>query len=668
MLLAISAAAGGLLAGVTFRDRPQSGPIEVLLAAVTLFFAFVIGSYLVTGCIELITGSAVVSATNAALAASLALVAIVLCYGEARRDPLRFFRAGYTHALAALGNAVRALGRAEPRVLVMSAVTLVAALAISSFIMGFPRGSEATAYHLPNGVWALQTESLRIRDGIYYSALPANSGIWYAFLLSLLPERFTALGELPFLPVLALAIYGIARRAGADRRGSVFAAVGIMSLPVITLQAALAESDIAGLTFIAIALYFLVSAKLPPARYVLAGLAIGLAFGFKSVSLMGGGLLVAAAMTEPWWRGSESAAPYWNRWTRQTGALVAAALVMGGFWVVRNMLETGNPLYPVYIKRLFDVLGWPPAWDVDYSRVMETQFRWVRSIWEWPVYPWIEWHYADSGTHYKSNAGLGAFFAAAMPVLVLHTTANLIVRARRGGWDDACAVRLVLLVGGTLLVAAWSLIGDREPRYVSAAWVFLIPLAGCTINGLTERPRILLEGLWWVCIWWMFFSFLAQEMVTFGDRVLYSRIFSKDRYFEYPSVIDRLPAGATIVNLDERVSNYPLVGSRNTNRVINFQWSLRTFGVDVTPQSLHNLKIDSDAKGIFLETSALRKLAATHVYVRSYHEVKHDACVRLKEVGRLDRNPLSGGQIAPPKVLYEIEYCTGPIGSDRKRG
>jgi len=647
-----------------FGDAPSIRPIALLLAAVTFFFAILIGSFLVTGYVELVTGMPVVSASGAVLVVVLFFFVLMAVSKTSRSHPFEFLREAYGQFNAAGRSGLAAIAKAEPRLLVMSGVLLVGAIALSTFIMGYPRGTESLAYHLPNGLTALQTGSLRIPDAAFYSALPANDSIWYAFLLTFLPERFVALGQLPFLPILVLAIYGIARKAGADARSAAIASIGILSIPVIMLHAILPESDVAGLTFLAIAIYFIVCAELPAARYVVAGLGVGLAFGFKSLYLQAGGLLALATIAEPWWRpAGEGLARQRSQWLRGVGAFLAAATMMASFWVIRNYLQTGNPLYPIYIGHLFDVLGWPPAKDVDYDEVRVAQFFWVRSTWEWAIYPWIEWHYADAGTYYKANAGMGAFFAAAVPVAWLFTAGQSLVLGQQRASDDQLKIRMLLLLGGTLLLIAWFVLGGRDPHYATAAWAFVLPLVGSTIAVVRGRARSLLEALLTICILWMFFSFLSQEIITFGDRIVYSRHFSRDKYYEYPAVVDGLPEGAVIVNLAQREANYPLVGSKHQNRVIKFESALRTFGIDAKAKG-YKLSLENDAKGIVLDTETLRKLGATHVYTQTKAEVKHDACIRLRELDRLERNPVSGAKLDPPKMLYQIDYCSTALAKE----
>ena len=661
-LLALGVATSVLLTGLTFRDKVESegiGSLGVLLSAWTYFFAIVIGAFHIAGYVEIVVGIAAVSTTSAAWTT---LIVFVIALGAHRCAQVRG-RQGFVLIFDAVRSGTRAVIHCEPKWVVVSAVALIVLLAVSSFIIGYPRGTEALAYHLPNGVWALQNESLHLRDKIYYSALPANDGLWYSLLLTTLSERFVAMGEVPFLPMLALTIYGISRKAGADTRGATLSAVGILSLPLIALQAMTAESDVAGLTFLSIALYFLLSSEPGNGRYVVAGLAVGLAFGFKTLNLIAGALLATVALVEPWFRRGER-----SRWYVKTGLMWVAALALGSFWAVRNAVETGNPLYPVYVKFLFDTIGWPSAWDIDYGAFLDGQFRWVRSAQEWLFYPWIEWHYADSGTHYKSNAGLGAYFAAAIPLTWLHALVTMVIARERNIVDESQRARLILVCGGTALVAAWYLIGNREPRYVSAAWIFIAPLAGYTIASINRRPRQWLEGLLSVCAAWMLFIFVARELIVFGDRIIYSRHFSRHMHYEYPVEVDRLPSNSTIVNLDDRPANYMLAGDRLSNRVIDYQWSVRNFGVDVSPKSTHELSLDRDAKGLLLTAKKLADLRATHVYYRAKTPLRHDECIQLRELSRLDRNPVSGARVDPPKILLQLDLANCGVDPDAASG
>ena len=587
-LLAAAAAGAAYGVGIMHADRNDLKALDVVLETTTLFFAAVIGSFLVTGYLELLLNSALVAAGYAALAAAVA-VAVVVAYNASRNH--RPFTP-FTHGAALIGRSIVAVAsktfRAEPRWIVVPALLTLTGFALMNALIGFPRGTEALSYHLPNGLIALQTQSLAFADNTFMSAPHFNDGLWYAFLLSSFPDWIAALGQLPVLPVFMLAIYGISRRAGADNRASAIVAAGAISIPMIALQAVKAESDVYGLAFVASSVYFLLDPNRRPSRMVLCGLSIALAFGFKNLYMMSVMVLGTAVVTEPWWRDGYRGQSGWTgQWCRNLTIFALAAILVGGYWPLRNFAETGNPWYPLYIPPIFDIFGWPPASDLDYTAAKARyQFFWVRSIWEWPLYPWIEWHHAAAGTHYKSNAGLGAFFAAAVPVACVLGAFESISRLRRNEWTPEARIRLVLLLGGVAIVGLWFLSGQRQPRYVSAAWCFVIPLAAHMLSTLTERSCRFLEGTFAFCILWMYAAMLAAEVVNFGDKVIYSGLDERHEFYEYPAELDRLAEGAVVVNLASRPSNYTIAGANHTNRVITFVSAVRTFGVNTVADRL----------------------------------------------------------------------------------
>jgi hypothetical protein len=649
-LLFLFAALTGVLVGqCAFHGSASAAATRWMLAACGTF-GVVIASFLLCGFADLAGAGPVVNTAHAAAVAAGLLVAAALWASRCGVGAGAAFRSTWRD-LAGMGREVAA---AQPRWLVLATVGVWALLMVSTFVIGSPRGSEASAYHLFNGVSSLQAESLRLHDRMFLSANPANVGLWYGTLLSFLPERFTAMAQLPFLPVLGLAVYRIARQLGADRRAAVFAAVGMLTMPVVTLHADQAESDVIGMTLLAVALHLVLASELPLRRFVAAGLAIGLAFGVKMLYLVGGGLIFFAALLLPA-QARPGRPPAAGRWQ---GALLlfASAVAIGSFWLLRNFLATGNPLYPIYVRGVFDALGWPGAPDADYAASLRTQFQWVRSVAEWPVYPWTEWHFASAGTHYKGNAGLGSFFAAAVPVACAVALATALRDALRRQWGDRSRQRAVMLAAGTAMVVIWFLLGDRQPRYASAAWIFLLPLVGTMLSALDGGVRRLAEGVLGVAAAWMLLSIASLELVEFGDRVLYSRQFSRAQYYEYVAEVDRLPRGARVLNLESRTSNFPLTGARHENRVVAYVLSVRKFGIEAK-QTGWDISLDRDTKGLRLTAPELKALGVTHVWMRPTDTTSHDGCVRLRELGRLDRNPVSKAPIAPPKVLYEVAFC-----------
>src|SRR5207342_1313765 len=130
----------------------------------------------------------------------------------------------------------------------------------------------------------------------YPHTFPLNASIFYAVLLQLLPERLVAASDLVFLGVLVLATYGIGRIL-ADHRSALLAASGLAVIPLVAYSSFGPGSDIGGLAFLALATYVVCRDDLPVSRRAaLAGMACGLAYGFKSLHLISTAVLGAALL------------------------------------------------------------------------------------------------------------------------------------------------------------------------------------------------------------------------------------------------------------------------------------------------------------------------------------------------------------------------------------
>ena len=634
--------------GTPLRQRSY-GRLPSFLGSAVVFLSVFFGTFLALGYVTLFSGIGVVNSFYAAVLSIVILLAVVACqkcWGSARLS-LHLART------PCVRQGVRLPGNGVARYLAMLAAVVFGLIALMVAAVGFPRGYEVAAYHLPIAIHIFQTQSLGVWDEAFVHTLPANASILYGFLMTFLPERFVSLGHVPFLPVLLLTVYGIARRAAADESASVLASLGVLTIPVIAIPAFMADGDTAGLTLLTVAVYFIVSSELPPLRYAVAGLAMGLAFGFKLFHLMGGLFLFLAVGLQAWIGTSE--APIRRSFTaaaRSMAMFGLPMLLMASFWLVRNYVELGNPLYPVHLGPAFDVLGWREA--PDYAALLDIQHHWVRSSLEWLVYPWIEWHYA--GLYYNNNAGLGAFFAATVPVAFLFVLLDTVRRLKNREGKRSLEVRFILICGVLFILACWWVLGNRQPRYASAALLLLLPLVAVTLSSTTGRARGAYEGVVAICILWMFFVFFSREFVEFGDRFIYSKHYRRHQYYEYPPAVDRLRPGSTIINFSGRDQNFSLFGSSHQNQVISLMRSVSTFGIE--PSLEWGLSLEEATKGVRLSGPLLKDLKVTHVYLASHVRMFLDDCVTLREIDRLDRNPVNQVPLDPPKILYAIEYCS----------
>ena len=126
---------------------------------------------------------------------------------------------------------------------------------------------------------------------------------------------------------------------------------------------------------------------------------------------------------------------------------------------------------------------------------------------------------------------------------------------------------------------------------------------------------------------------------------------TRQAFYGYPGMIDRLPPGSTVVNFGKRTSNYALYGKAHQNRVVSFKQAARLLGQgkigEEEPEAGH------------LGFSTLRKLNATHLFTVGYPKLSHDESVQLKEIDRMVEIPIIGKPLQKPFILYEIRYNDG---------
>ncbi len=142
-------------------------------------------------------------------------------------------------------------------------------------------------------------------------------------------ERFAALFQLVALLATMLAVAGIARALGLDRRAAALGAVLFASLPVVVLQASTALNDLALASFLVIVVYFLLRGE--RMHLALGALALALAVATKATALLALPVLALLAF---------GLTPR-RRWP---GVAIsgAAGIALGAFWYYVNRSETGS--------------------------------------------------------------------------------------------------------------------------------------------------------------------------------------------------------------------------------------------------------------------------------------------------------------------------------------
>jgi len=218
-------------------------------------------------------------------------------------------------------------------------------------------------HHLPNvaawvrsgDLWQVDQFVPLLANGNY----PHNGDV--LFLSAVLPwsnDAFVRPLNLAFVALLGVCVYALARELGSPRASAVLLTSVLGALPVTALATSYgAMTDIPMLAALAAGLLFLIRHFRTEQRgdLVLAGLGLGLAFGTKWYAVSSVGVLLAV------WAGAWLLARRPPRALARHGASLAGLIAAaGGFWLLRNLVQSGNPVYPQEVAPLgIELFGAP---------------------------------------------------------------------------------------------------------------------------------------------------------------------------------------------------------------------------------------------------------------------------------------------------------------------
>jgi len=220
-------------------------------------------------------------------------------------------------------------------------------------LLTFPSDWDTLAYHVPLVDHWLRDGTLYVPNCAFWYC-PGNNEVLALWMVAPFSgDYLIALNNLPAVILLALAGVQLVASFGVPQTLCHLAGMAIMATEVTRRQMVSAENDLAvAALFLATLVYgvrYARSGKL--ADVVLASLAFGLLVGVKYYALgyagvAGLGVIVLAAAR----RGPRLA-------TRAAAIGLAGALLLGGYWYVRNMCAAGSPLYPKGFTESTDVWG-----------------------------------------------------------------------------------------------------------------------------------------------------------------------------------------------------------------------------------------------------------------------------------------------------------------------
>ena len=215
-----------------------------------------------------------------------------------------------------------------------------------------PSAIDALSFHLPDvarwtqqhGFWQIHQFIPDLAHGNY----PNNGDV--LSLLAILNFHDLGLVRLVFVPWLFLTgvgVHALARELGAPRATATVFAAAAGGLPIVARSALLGvDPDVVMYASFSAGLAFLVRHRRTGsgAELVLAGLGLGLALGTKWYGLSA---FVVVLVVWAGLRVVDRVAA--RRLVADGGALIGMVLLAGGFWLLRNLILSANPLFPVKV-------------------------------------------------------------------------------------------------------------------------------------------------------------------------------------------------------------------------------------------------------------------------------------------------------------------------------
>ncbi len=223
-------------------------------------------------------------------------------------------------------------------------------------------GLDALGFHIPglgrwvqsDTIWNIEHIGAQIATGYY----PQDGNLIQ--LTAVLPwesDFLYRLVNLPFMGFLFLAVYGIGRELQASRPTALAIGAAMLAMPTVAVPGLLAAiPDVILLAALATGLLFLLreSRTHRAVDLILAGVALGIAFGSKWYGVTTVGVVLVL------WGIYVLATQRRDGLLRRCLPIAGLVLAFGGFWLLRNLVASGNPFYPARVSFGVGVFDAPP--------------------------------------------------------------------------------------------------------------------------------------------------------------------------------------------------------------------------------------------------------------------------------------------------------------------
>lgn len=452
-----------------------------------------------------------------------------------------------------------------------------------------PIGWDNMHYHLPRALNFMQLATLteyfpppgttlvEVENALGYNACHAYPGNWslYLSLLTRLDhESLLTLAQFPFLVLGGLVVYRFSRRLGTSITAALVAVAVACTGPLPLAQSIVPYTDLFCAVFLLSTLLFLLEP--PIGRSVpmltLAGLALGIAVGAKSTSLVYALLLGLMAL---------GLLAYHLRQTpRRASALVALfagmALLPSAFWFGQNWLLYGSPVVPWQLK-IAGIILFPGKDPALFD--LANEWVYVSTRKDWLTYPWTE--------KFNNESGFGWLWTTVLPLSAAGLLWGLLAEKDR---ERKLGVALLGVFGLCSLVFWWKMT-HHEPRYMMQILGIVAVLGAYAFHRLQPWART--AALVVVLLGLAGNAFTSQETLNYRKTAGWTRndyVASISRsptaFLDY---LDSSPA-MRIFNekhglVESTVVSYGLYGSRFQHQVLEDQ-NLVVPSVDETRRNL----------------------------------------------------------------------------------
>lgn len=361
-----------------------------------------------------------------------------------------------------------------------------------------PLAVDFTSYDLPiigrwiqsGSVWHL-TELFPLQT---HGTYPQTADLLLAaFVLPFHNDALVTLAPFLAIPVTGLACFCTARELQAPRPTAALLAAVFCAIPTVAWEVKAGPPDALALAAFSAGILFLVRhARLTrSSELVLAGLGLGFAAGslwyFSSAVVLLAVVWIVTVLRP----GGPAGAASWRQTVARAGLLVGVIAAVSGFWLIRNLVDTGDPFYPVRIAVAGQTIFAAPP---DLYRAVSGF-----SIADYLGSPHVLGHYIVPAL--TKAAGLpGLLLLVGLGWVAWRSGRSIVRRAR------PASLPLALLLGSVLLavlyvVTPYSAFGYRGRP--ALAWInvrYLIPAMAVALAALAaaaastnRRLRTLLE-------------------------------------------------------------------------------------------------------------------------------------------------------------------------------